>query len=114
MKKRWIDSLEIPEYPFSEAQHRYAAIKWLNDALYYAEIDDLQQIMHNCLVQAGGRVVAWRKSLSDQGEKHGDILVADKPQWIASCIRTVSYGTDQYDLRWVESVLRSIWKEEQR
>ena len=114
-KQRWMDTLDIPDRSYNEVDNRYAVIQWLNSALYYAEVRDLP-MMHHCLASAGGRIVAWRKSLDDQGWKNDDILVADKPlaMWIAACIRAVSYDTNEHDLRWVEAVLRSMWRKEQR
>lgn len=118
-KHRWIDSLVIPfKYGRTSEIRRCLALRTLTDALYWAEAGNPAR-MHKDLTLAGGHIVEWRRSLEADGnishrrELAHEGAVSDR-YWIASCIRLLAdLNVDATDLRWVEAVLRTIWKEQQ-
>ena len=115
-KDRWIDSLEISEGGQAH-DYRFSALQWLVEALHWAEVGDQPKLLGIALNRAGGSVVGWRKSLDDQGERRVDQCIGNAPidAWIAACIRSLIFrDTSVTDLRYVEAVLRSIWREGER
>ena len=114
--RRWMESLIIPRTD-DPAELQYGALTYLALAMVTLERGGDPSA---ALAHAGGHVVAWRKSLDEQGKRMDPPAAKSAKHRIASCIGDLAWidldgwsdSSIAIELRGVEAQLRQLWEEQ--